>query len=379
MVSHRTAAVDTRMQESKPPSSVSLLSGAGDYEVVDGDVTTACADVVRVWGNTVGWPGRQEEGYRSYYLDPSVERPLLKLLRHVPSNRIVGTVGISPRRVMWRGREIRAGVFSHLCVEKAHRKIRPAKLLIAVAVDACRRRFDLAYGMPRTDEANAFMRLLGTLGWRLACSGSRRVRVLRYTKYVGRLLPRPLAIVAGRCLDAAMGMRDAVRGRADRVVAQWTERVDPRMAALWRAVAPGDGWVAVRDEAMLRWRFDGLVSFRRGYLLVSDANDGLLVAWFACDANPSDPEILVVEDFWSRQGANAIDPQAIRVLCREVRSRGYCAVEMRLAASDSCFASWRAEGFAKRNGGDTYVCWLNREVQGDGVGPYYFTEFDNDG
>lgn len=356
-------------------------SRAGDYEVVDGDLATACGDVVRVWGNSIGWPGRQEEGYRSYYLDPSVERPFLKLLWHAPTKRVVGTLGVCPRRVMWRGREIRAAVFSHLCVEKEHRKVRPAKLLVAAAIDACRGGFDLAYGMPRTPESNAFMQLLRSMGWRRACTGSRRVRILRHAKYVGRLLPRPLAALVGAGLDAAMDVRDVLRRRRDCIAVQWADRVDPGMPALWRATLPGDGWVSVRDEATMRWRFDKLISFRRRYLLLrqSGGRDDGLDAWFACDDNPSDREILVVEDFWSRQGVGALDRRYIRALCRETRALGYSAIEMRLAAPDDCFASWHAEGFVERNTADTYVCWLNRQVQGDGGEPYYVTEFDNDG
>lgn len=368
------------MSESRPSSPPPEAPRDDRYEVVDGDVETAGADVVRVWGNSVGWPGCQEEGYRAYYLDPTVERPLLKLLRHRPTGRIVGTLGVGPRRILWYGRAIRAGVLSHLCVEKAHRRIRPARLLIESVLDACSKDYDVVYGMPGTEESEAFSRLTAkVLGWHLACTGTRRVRILRYGKYVRRLLPGPLARLAGGVLDVAARLRDAAGVRGRPVAARWIERVDPAMAALWRDSPRVAGWDAVRDEKTLRWRFDGLAVTDRRYLLVNDGPGGPLLAWFACDTNPVDPDILVVEDFCCARGMAGLERRVVRALCRETRALGFSAVEMRLAAPEECFTAWVAERFVERNRGHVYMRWLNEAARDGKQGPYHITELDDDG
>lgn len=351
-----------------------------EYQVVCGDLAASREDVTRVWGNTVGWPGNQDAGYRTYYLDGEVDAPDLILLRHVPSGGIVGTLGVSPRTVLWNGREVRAGTLSHLCVEPEHRRIRPAKLLMAGVVDACAGRYDVLYAMPRTPESMALARLLvRAMDGRLVCEQTRRVRVLRYANYVRRILPRVPAIMLGGLLDVASDMRGAWRGRKDKLRAEWTTKFDPRMAALWRRSAGGDGWVAARDEQTLRWRFDRMVSRQRSYLLLSTPGSGHLSAWFACDVNPYDPTILVVQDFWHGGGVSAIAASAVRTLCRETRRLGFAAVEIRLAAPEPTFAPWTREGFVERNRAPVYMRWLCAGAGGEHDGPYCITDLDNDG
>jgi hypothetical protein len=348
-----------------------------DYRVVDADVDRSCEAVVRVWGRSIGWPDRPAEMYQRYYQQDLVERPRLKLLCHVPSGQVVGTMGVSPRRVMWHRREIKAGTISHFCVAREHRKVRPAMLLFKEVVDACRGHCELVYGMPRTDGAIAFCRLVHL---RPVSFVQRRIRVLRHGHYLERFLPRPLAGVAGGIVDATAAARHVTHGRSDMLAADWADRVDPRMAALWEMAHAGDGWNAVRDEALLRWRFDHLLAVRRRYLLLSDkgARDRL-VAWFACDTSSFDPEVLVVQDFWSGQGLEPIDRRMVRALCREAHALGFAGVETHLAAPDACHLPWRAEGFVERNRFPVFMHWLDPARNGDGEGSFHMTEFDNDG
>lgn len=351
-----------------------------EYQVGCGNLAESREDVIRVWGNTVGWPGNQDAGYRAYYLDDEVDVPDLMLLRHVPTGRVVGTLGVSPRVVLWNGRKVRAGMLSHLCVDREHRKIRQGKLLIDAVVEACTGRYDVLYALPRTPESMAFARLMvKTMQWRLVSEGTRRVRVLRHAKYVRRLLPRLPANVVGCMLDAAKGVRSAWRGRNDRLCAEWVDAFDPRMAMLWQRSRKGSGWIAERDAKVLRWRFDRVVSRQRRYLLLRDPASSDLSAWFACDVNPYDPGILVVQDFWHEDGVNAIEQSAVRTLCSEVRRIGFAAVEMRLYAPESTFSPWVREGFVVRNRGPVYMRWLGADRGDEYAGPCHITDLDNDG
>lgn len=354
-----------------------LLDGLHDYQVTEADVDTACEVAIGVWGRSIGWPDRPADMYRRYYRQDMVERPRLLLLHHLPSGRVVGTLGLSPRRVRWRHREFKAAVLSHLCVVGEHRKVRPAVLLFKGAFDACRGNYDLGYAIPRTQQSVAFCKLLHM---RPVCQVRRSVRVLRHGHYLGRLLPGPLAAAAGSATDVLSMASDALRSRGEEFVATWVDRVDPRMEALWSETGVDAGWNAVRDEAFLRWRFDHLLSFQRRYLLLSRMGGGSsLVAWFACDTSGFDSAVLVVQDFWSVRGSGAIDRAMVRVLCREVRSLGFAGVELRLAAPDACHAPWHAEGFMDRNQHPMYLHWLDPDNAGLGENSFHVTDLDNDG
>lgn len=351
------------------------VASVPDYEVIDADLAHACEDALAVWGNTIGWPGRQAEMYRRYYLECPEGKPEMHFLRHRPSGRVVGTLGIGPRRVFWRGREITAGTLSHFCVVREHRKLRPAVLLFKRTVDACRGRYDVLYAMPRTPSAAALGKLFGGAP---ACFMTRRVKVLRHAKYAARRLPAALAGVAGGIADVAVRMGAGLRGGAGQLTGRWSDEVDPAMAVLWQASQAVPPWNAARDDAMLRWRFDRLPSSRRRYLLVDKPASGTLVAWFACDSNFFDPDILVVEDFWCAGGPAAIDAAAIRVLCREAAALGFCAVEVRSGAPEAA-QTWGREGFVERNRYPVLVAWLNASVAAATGDVLHLTELDNDG
>jgi len=360
------------------------LTSVNDYEVVDADPETACDDVIAVWRTTIGWPGRQEEVFRRYYLEYPFGKPELKFLRHVPTGVVVGTLGVAPRRVFWKGLEIRAGMLSHFCVVAEHRKMRPPMFLFKSTIDACRGRYDVLYAMPSTQESAPHAMALGRMATAgvTSCFKSRRVKVLRSAAYAARFLPKPLAVMAGGIFDAGTRCRDFLRGGTRGITARWVDTVEPRMGEMWQATPRGETWCAVRDTAMLQWRFDKLPSYGRRYLSVSEAGaaegDGLL-AWFACAENYHDRDILVVEDFWSKGGPDEIGMEAIRALCRAARRLGFAAVETRLAASEVASTPWTREGFVERNRSPVPMFWLNQAVPGGIEGAVHITEFDNDG
>lgn len=347
------------------------------YSVVDADIEQDCAAAADIWEGILGWTGRFPEMYNAFYLDCPVGQPRLKFLRHDQSQSYVGTVGIGPRRVLWKGREIRAAVISHLCVKSAHRSVRPALLLLrSQEEEVARRGFDVGYGLPSSEGA-ALSKLAG---YKIGGQLIRYAKVLRYENYAARLLPRVLAIPAGRALDRLMQAADFFRRFGERPpFAEWVRTVDPRMGELWESTAHGDGWTTIRDTAMLRWRFDRLPSTRRCYMLLSEAPGQPLSAWFACDTNARDASILTISDFWSSNGINAIDRIAIRMLCRAARSAGFHAVELHFTGSDQARSTWNAEGFVKRSAQPLYMRWLNPDLAGELEGKLHITDIDNDG
>jgi hypothetical protein len=350
--------------------------GAG-YVVIDADLEHDGDAAVAVWQGNIGWYNRLPEMYRAFYLDSPHGRPILKLLRHQPSQTIVGTFGAGPRRILWRGREIRAAVLSHLCVMREHRSVKPAAMLQRAVVDACRDRFDVVYGLPSHMGA-ALGRLTGRkVGGQLI----RHVKILRYQHYVGRFLPRPLAWLGGNLIDLACAARARLRRPRKKLAphVEWADAVDPRMGPLWQQSPHGEGWTSIRDTPTLRWRFDRLPSTRRRYLLLSPNAGGALSAWFACDTNVRDPRMLAVNDFCSIDGVPAIDRSAIRALCRAARREGFHAIELRFTGSAAIHASWTAEGFVERSRQPLVVIWLNPELAGELEHALHITDIDNDG
>lgn len=347
------------------------------YTQIDANIEQDRATAAGVWDGILGWTGRFPEMYDAFYRDCPGGRPVLKFLRHEPSQTIVGTGGVGPRRVLWRDLEIRAGVLAHFCVTPTHRSVKPAIFMLRSMVEAARGRFDVLYGFPRP-KAAAICKLAG---YKVGGELIRRVKILRHENYAARFLPRPLAILVGRLIDLAFRISDIARHPTGRATpfAEWTDAVDPRMGELWEKTDHGDGWTAVRDTETLRWRFDRLLSTRRCYLLLGDAPGGPLSAWFACDTHPRDASILTINDFWSKDGLNAIDPSAVRTLCRAARDEGFHALELRFTGSEQAHASWANEGFTERGRQPLYVLWLNPDLAGDFAGKMHITDIDNDG
>ncbi|KQX97330.1 hypothetical protein ASD22_08605 [Rhodanobacter sp. Root480] len=347
------------------------------YTQIDANIDQDSALAVDVWEGNLGWTGRFPEMYKAFYVDCPMGQPILKLLRYEPTRVVVGTAGVGPRRILWKGREIRAGVGAHLCVTQAHRSVKPALLLLRSCVEAAHGHFDVVYGLPRPKGAAIYK--LG--GIKIGGYLIRRVKILRHENYAARFLPRLLAIPAGRLLDLICRIRDLARhaGKSAAPSAEWADTVDPRMGELWENTDHGDGWTTIRDTETLRWRFDRLPSTKRRYLLLGSAPGATLSAWFACDTNPRDASILTVNDFWSNNGVNAIDPIAIRTLCSAVRDAGFHALELRFTGSEQAQRSWTTEGFVERGRQPLYVRWLNPDVAGDLEGQLHITDIEDDG
>lgn len=347
------------------------------FIALDADLERDSDAAVSVWDDTIGWAGRLPEMYAAFYLDCPLGRPLLKHLRHEVSGVIVGTAGAGPRRILWRGREIRAGVVSHLAMVPACRSVKPGLLLLRALADTARTRFDVLYGLPSPQGA-ALVRLGGgKIGGELI----RHVKVLRYENYLGRHLPQPFAVAGASLINLARQALDGLRhmGEKSSLHAEWVDQVDPRMERLWQRSPHGDCWTTIRDTAMLRWRFDHLPSVRRRYLLLGSKRDEELLAWFACDTHVREPQMLTVNDFWSTQGVRGIDPVVIRTLCRAACREGFHAIELRFTGADAIHASLTAEGFVERSRQPMIVQWYNQDLAGDLNGKLHITDIENDG
>jgi hypothetical protein len=332
---------------------------APTYAVETGEAARDRTAVLAIWRGNLGQDARMQAKFDWFYARCPFGAPTLRLLRHLPDDRLVGVAAAGPRRMLWRGEEISAGVLVDLAVAAEHRSLGPALMLQNALADAGCRRFGLLYGFPNPKAAAVFKRV----GYARLGEIVRHARVLRHARYVARRLPRPLALLAGAVLDLRARVRDAWRARADRrVESAWSERADPRFDALWsRGSAASEGLVAVRDTAFARWRFDDSPLAATRYLLVSDPADHSLRAWFACQV---EDDVLHVRDFWSDDAASGIARAHVDALVRAARAAGHAAVSVEYAGAETKRAGWCDAGFIERSRRPVFGRWADGGATG---------------
>jgi hypothetical protein len=321
------------------------------YRTHAGDPDADRDSVIALWRGNLGEAGRHAGKFDWFYLACPFGRPLLQLLQHHPTGRI-GCCAAGPRRMLWQGRELRAGVLVDMAVDARHRTLGPALLLQESLKAGAAGRFDLLYGFPNRKSLPVVRRL----GYQVLGQMPRYSRVLRNAPYLARHLPAVLAHPLGWLLDRLQHARDRLRTLGDRRLhAAWADQADPRMDALWEASPHGNGMLAVRDTTFLRWRFDHSPLARTRYLLLMAAPGAPLLAWFACQTTPAG---LHVRDFWSHDAIRGIDRALVHALVRAARRENHAAVTAEYAAPGKRLAGWQQAGFSKRGSRPVVGIWL---------------------
>ena len=344
---------------------------APSYLACTGEVAREREAVISVWHGNLGQPARHAGKFDWFYRACPFGEPLIQLLRHAPTATWVGTCAAGPRRMLWQGREIRAGVLVDMAVDAAHRTLGPAMMLQSALMAAAADRFDLLYGFPNRKSLPVVRRLgyveLGQL--------PRFTRVLRYRDYLGRIVPRWLAVPLAWLLDGLTATRDRLRDALHAPIqAQWHTRVDPRMDELWRASWHGDGPIAIRDCAFLRWRFDQAPLAQTRYLMLSNAGDTLR-AWFACQVEGN---TLRVRDFWSLEAASGVRRSDVHALLRAARRDGCSAVSVEHAGAPGALRGWLAAGFRLRGQRPIIGRWLEARGCDMPAATFHLTAADED-
>lgn len=341
------------------------------YRTETAELPRDCGAVLAVWDGNLGDPARHAGKLDWFYLRRPFGPPLLQLLRH--DGVAIGSCGVAPRRMLLHGRAIRAGLLADMAVDARHRTLGPALMLQESLLAAAAGRFDFVYGFPNRKSLPVVRRL----GYAVLGEMPRHSRVLRHASYLQRRLPHWLAWPLGGLLDAAFALRDRLRmAAAPRVLATWSDQVDPRMEALWQAAPQRQGLLGVRDASMVRWRFDEMPLSHTRFLLLSDGADGPLRAWFACQVAGG---MLRVCDYWCASATVGIDAALVLGLVRAARAAGHASISLEHAAGAERLAGWRRAGFVHRDSRPVVGKWL-----GDGPAPaglardWYLTAADED-
>ncbi len=324
------------------------VARAGDA-ATDGDV------VVGLWRGNLGREERLAAKYEWFYRGCPFGAPAVELLRHEPTASWVGVASAGPRRLVWNGREIAAGVLVDLAVAQEHRSLGPALSLQKALLAEGHRRFELLYGFPNPKAAPVFKRV----GYAQLGEATRYARVLRHRRYIEKVLPKRVPKIAAAPAGMLLDLVPVARGlpAVRRLRTTWTSKVDPRMNDLWRSSDEGDVPIAVRDTTFLAWRFDRAPLGRTEYLLVTERGTETLRAWFACEADETGTGTLHVRDFWATDAARGIDRGPVDALLVAASLRGHATVSFEYMGPAARLRGFREAGFVARSRRPVFGRW----------------------
>ncbi len=315
------------------------------YAARTGDTLRDRELVLAVWQGALSQGSRLHSmKYEWFHQHCPAGPTLLVLIDHRPTNTCVGTSAAGRRRMLWQGHEIHAGVMADMAISRQHRTLGPVLTLQGKLLDSAAGKFDLLYGFPNAKSIAVAKRA----GFPIIGQLRRYSRILRHGEYLIRVMPPQIARPMGWLFDVFMDVRRWLRLRiGKRIIVDWSRSVDPGMDQLWQESPHGNGLVAVRDSAFLRWRFDEYPGTSTRYLYLREQPAGPLLAWFACQTEGT---TLYVRDFWSRDAAKGLPRSQIEALLRSARldSNAYSAVSVEYAAAAEKLVGWLAAGFIER-------------------------------
>lgn len=337
---------------------MSSVPATHGYRVVPGTLQDR-EHILTLWKGQFLHPSSLEGKFDWFYRDNPLGTPLVNLLVAPAESAPVGAASAGPRRMLWRGREIRAGLLVDFAVASHHRSAGPALQLARSMISACRTQFDMLYGFPNP-RALAITQRAGHQHW---ASMHRYACVLRHAGYLTRHLPRILAVPAGGALDWIQHGRRLVRTwSGPRLRAEWSERSDPRFDELWRSSEHGQALVQVHDAAMAAWRYDRNPLEAVRYLLVMAPGRDTLLAWFAL--SPGN-DMLRILDFWSTDAASGIDRRLVDAMLVELYRAGHRTASFEFAGHARKTLGWRLAGFVERGRRPVCGSWTAYGASGE--------------
>ncbi|MGH8025298.1 MAG: hypothetical protein ACREO0_01100 [Pseudoxanthomonas sp.] len=348
------------------------LSSPPQYVTRDGDALRDRDTVLSIWHGNLGQEDRIAAKYEWFYLGCPYGQPVLQILRYTPDATDIGTACAGRRRMLWRGKEIRAGVLVDLTVLPAHRSLGPALILQQGLIQAGRQQLDLLYGFPNPKAAAVFKRI----GYEKFTDIVRHAHVLRHAKYLRKRLPGWLAAPLGALADTVFSAKDRLkRALRPRLQYAWSGRADAAMDGLWRDSEKGDGLLAIRDSAHCKWRFDDSPLVRTRYLSLTAPGGAGMQAWFATQVEAG---TLHVRDFWSVAGCGRMsEPHLLALLCA-AREAGHASVSMEIATDASRLQSWKRCGFVERSRRPLFGRWSHEEKPDLQAMDLFLTSADED-
>ncbi len=264
------------------------------------------------------------------------------------SSRVVGCAGVG-RRMLQAGSSRRRGfLLVDFAVDPEHRSLMPALRLQRAARAWIETQGGIAYSFPNPPAIGVFRRLRYR-----EITVFRHVRVLRYERYVARVVPlRAVARLLGAALDAAGGTVAAFsRGGPKGYRLEWLREADARFDQLWEETRGLHAVVGDRDARFLRWRFGSASGTGAELAALLHEESGCVRAYAAVVSK--EPGVVRIDDFL------AITPDDLALLWRrlmpELRGRGFSSAAAQYSGPRQMTHTLTRSGFVVRDGSPVVV------------------------
>jgi hypothetical protein len=320
------------------------LSSSAAYRVVRGDAARDKVKVLSVWRECGSDYSREfADGaarYQWFYLQNPAGHAEVFFLEYAATGRTVGVVGLGTREFWRRGVKMRAGVIVDFIVHPEHRVFYPALLLQRAVRESAFESCGLLIGHP-DKRSGAVIRRAGyrPLAFR------RFARVIGFSRYLARYVPRPVAVVPGRLIAAVDSVVVGARRRFGvQIEWSWAERFDDRYEFLWKQQVASGISMGCRSQNFLEWRFGARPPCKYRILELTRASSQELVGYFVLQIAR---DTLTVADFLLPPGAAARKAALLAVVAAASQAR-VTRVTVSVVGDASIRASFAAAGFRER-------------------------------
>jgi len=347
------------------------------YDVVAGSVAEDAGTVVALWSNNFVAlrDGAAQRKLERTYLTNPVGQGLFFLLRHLPTQVVVGAQCLALRRFHSEERVLIAGTMADYTVDAAHRSLGPALQLLRSCIAGSNSTLDFVYGLPNR-KAEPILRRAGLVPlmqlWRYAAP-------LRSGEYLRPRVPSWMLYPLAWLVDCLLARLDWFREHRLGSQVFWQDSSADRDAvdAIWASAQCSGFVISERSAEVVWWRFrgDGQAAQRgevlpwRFELAREWANGPVLgyVVWSRRD------DIAILGDFLCRSPRE----QTARMLCafrRRMRALNVTAISVECGGG-VIEAELEKAGFIKRESSPVYAVL---KAGMPNVVSWYMTGFDRD-
>jgi hypothetical protein len=348
-------------------------SAPASYEVKALDPYSAREQVLAVWregglgGNQA--PEISVRRYDWFYLRNPQGAARLSLLFNggtVPA----GSLGIGCRGFHIGGERVLAGALVDFVVSPRHRSAFPALTLQRKGREHALQSMDLLYGLPGASAVSVCKRL----ATHVSLEFTRLARVLRYRRYLERLVPGLLAAPVAVIIDALDFLRIRARLFASPWLGEWVDEFDESFDALWAEFDKSELCIGTRDRGFLHWRFRERPGCDYRIFTVRHKSDRSLRMYFVCRSSGG---VLGIDDCLG-VGSDSQLEQGVLMFCLAARKLGATAVEVHLTGKTALLAALLRSNFSVREGRPFFAV-LGKALQGRaGSHNWYVTRADED-
>lgn len=227
------------------------------YDVVTGSVVEDAGTVVALWSNNFAAlrDGAAQRKLEHSYLTNPVGHGLLFLLRHLPTQKVVGAQCLALRRFHNDEEVSVAGTMADYTVDAGHRSLGPALQLLKSCIAGSNSTLDFVYGLPNR-KAEPILRRAGLQPlmqlWRYAAP-------LRSGQYLRAHVPGWLLYSSAWLGDRLLAGLDWLRERRLGGKVFWQSSGADRDAvdAIWTSALASGFVISERSAEVVWWRFSG--------------------------------------------------------------------------------------------------------------------------